>query len=371
MARKETTEELLRYTFSPEEKQILSDKLALACQEKYTAEEEKKSAMAGFNKRINEEAANMNHLSRLVNNGWEMRGIACRVEYNCPVAGTKRITRTDTGELVREVAMTGSEYQDTILFVDPNAEAKLAERMRLEKLEASVRDFFAPAAPEPDMSIEPIDVSEITSWRSLDFFFGAATEEDANTFATEHGFPLTEAIVWADPDATYFEGFEELYGDENRSCRAAIMKLWEMGRTFPCLLAFPLTIVPKAVAAEVGVEAPAEDAKETTGPAIDWANSEAVVMAAYNGDLDAIQADGWGDRDWADNRANNPRVVAFEAANLPTPAPEKEAPTDSELAQGRAAVSEQPPSDAKPARKPRGPNKPKVPPATEGGEPVN
>jgi hypothetical protein len=358
MARKETTEELLRYTFSAEEKQILSDKLALACQQKYTAEEEKKSAMAGFKKRIDEEGANMAHFSRLVNNGWEMRPTECRIEYNSPVAGTKRIIRVDTGELVREVVMTGSEYQDTIQFVDPNAEAKLAERMRLERLEASVRDFFANVPAEADMSVEPIDVSEITSWRSLDFFFAAATEEDANKFASEHGFPLTESIAWTDPDATYFDGFEALYGDENRSCRAAIMKLFELGRTFPCLLAFPLTIVPKAVAEEIGEAAIGSEAADI--PAVNWADNEAVVTAAYNGDLDAIAADGWGDRDWADNRANNPKVIAFEAANMPNPAAE-------------AASVEPPAADAGAAkpRRTRDPNKPKTPPTTEGGEPVN
>jgi hypothetical protein len=358
MARKETTEELLRYTFSPEEKQILSDKLALACQEKYTAEDEKKSAMAGFKKRIDEEIANMAHYSRLVNNGWEMRATECRIEYNSPVAGTKRIIRSDTGELVREVAMTGPEYQSTILFVDPKAEENLAERMRAEKLEASIREFFAPPLAGADASIEPVDISEITAWRSADFFLAAATEEAANAYATEHGLPLTEPIVWADPDATYFEGFEPLYGDENRSCRAAIMKLCEMGRTFPALLAFPPSIVPAAPAAEA---APAVD---LVGPVVDLTNDEAVVMAAYGGDLDAIQADGWGDRDWADNRANNPKVVAFDAA-------QKATPTASELAQGRAAVSEQPPDETKPkTRKKREPKNP-PPASTEGGEPIN
>lgn len=249
--RKEITEELLRYTFTAEEKQVLSDKLALACQEKYTAEEEKKSAMAGFKKRIDEEAANMNHFSRLVNNGWEMRPIECRIEYNTPVHGTKRIIRIDTGELVREIVMTAGEYQDTLLFVDPHAEEKLAEKTRLADLERTVRDFLT-APAEVDSSLEPIDVSEITSWRSGEFFLAAATEDDAVNYGAEHGLPLTEPIVWAEPDATYFEGFDALYGDENRSCRAAIMKLYELGRPFPCLLCFPLSIVPKAVAEEVG-----------------------------------------------------------------------------------------------------------------------
>lgn len=353
--RKETTEELLRYTFTPEEKQVLSDKLALACQEKYTAEEEKKSAMAGFKKRIDEEAANMNHFSRLVNNGWEMRPTECRIDYNTPVHGTKRIIRIDTGELVREIVMTAGEYQDTLLFVDPHAEDKLAEKTRLADLERTMREFFAKPS-EVESSLEPVDVSEITSWRSGELFIAAATEEAANTYATEHGLPLSEPIVWADPDASFFEGFDALYGDENRSCRAGIMKLFELGRPFPCLLCFPLSIVPTTVAEEAGEALLGDEAVEGAGdgPAIDWTRDEPVVMAAYGGDLDAIAADGWGDRSWEDNRANNPKVIEFEKANKPEPAAE--------------AATDAPADPAAPrTRKKRTPKAP----TTDGGETIN
>lgn len=75
---------------------------------------------------------------------------------------------------------------------------------------------------------------------------------------------------------------------------------------------------------------------------IDWENDEAVVRAAYDGGsiyLKLIRQDGWGFRTWRDNRANNPRVVAFEQQNRPS------APQDESLRIVR--INDEPWSDEK------------------------
>lgn len=250
MSRKQTSEEMLRYTFTAIELADLSGRLALACQDRYTAEEEKKAAMAGFKKRIDDASANVAHMSRLVNSGWEMRGTKCRIDYNTPVDGTKRFVRLDTGETVKEIVMDSSEFQDLLPYQDPDADKKLLKLMEQEKLTKSIKAFMDPNYhPEPTdetPSDEPIDVSEVSAWTSGDFIIAAVDAESATELAKSLNLPTLLAFAWSDPDRLHFSGFDELYGDERRSARAAIMHLHEIGRTFPTLLSLPSALAEKA-----------------------------------------------------------------------------------------------------------------------------
>lgn len=110
--------EFLRYDFSEDEMRERSKKLALAVQTQVQAQEEQKAAQAQFKERIESCVSQIGRLSRDINMGWEMRTIDCRVDFHTPVVGTKRITRLDTGELVREIAMLTSELQENLFPKD-------------------------------------------------------------------------------------------------------------------------------------------------------------------------------------------------------------------------------------------------------------
>jgi hypothetical protein len=235
MARKEI-EELLRYHFTPEEKAELSNKLAQACQDRAKLEDDKKAAAAQFKEGIERENANVNQYSRLISNGFELRPTKCYILLNMPVMGTKRIVRADTEETIREVAMTADEYQREIQFVDPQADEKAEQRAKNAEMEKNIRDWFKnPTIVNP----ETIDVAELTSFKSGEFIIAAANEDEAKAFAEPQAW-LPKDFIWVDPDATTFSGFADMYENESRTARAAIAKLYELGKPFPCLLAFPM-----------------------------------------------------------------------------------------------------------------------------------
>ena len=50
-------------------------------------------------------------LSQVLHDGAEKRQVFCRAFFHVPVPGTKRIVRLDTGEVVREEAMSAAELQ--------------------------------------------------------------------------------------------------------------------------------------------------------------------------------------------------------------------------------------------------------------------
>ncbi|HXF12259.1 MAG TPA: hypothetical protein VN517_03840 [Terriglobales bacterium] len=109
-----TVGEFLRYDFTEEETKEKAKKLALAVQTQTQAQEEQKAAASQFKERIESCTSQIGKLSREINMGWEMRTITCFFLFHTPVQGTKRIMREDTGEIVREIAMTPSEMQEKL-----------------------------------------------------------------------------------------------------------------------------------------------------------------------------------------------------------------------------------------------------------------
>lgn len=106
--------EFLRYNFSEDELRQKSKDLALSVTRQARTQEEQKAAQAQFKQRIETEQAEIGRLSNNINMGWEMRNIDCIVEYHKPAQGTKRIVRLDTGEVVRESAMSAHELQEEL-----------------------------------------------------------------------------------------------------------------------------------------------------------------------------------------------------------------------------------------------------------------
>lgn len=104
-------QEFLRYNFTEEELKAKSKDLALSVTRQARTQEEQKAAQSQFKQRIETEQAEIGRLSNNINMGWEMRNIDSIVQYHTPANGTKRVVRIDTGEIVREQAMSSFEMQ--------------------------------------------------------------------------------------------------------------------------------------------------------------------------------------------------------------------------------------------------------------------
>ena len=101
----------LRVDFTVEELREFSKELARKTAELSQGEEDKKAAVSQFADRIAANRADTSRLARNINSGYEMRMVECDVLLNQPVTGTAQIVRLDTGEVVKERAMTGNEMQ--------------------------------------------------------------------------------------------------------------------------------------------------------------------------------------------------------------------------------------------------------------------
>lgn len=110
--------EFLKYTFSEIELRDFSRTMARECEMVAGVKEEKKAVMAQFAERIAASEAMIGKLSRFINNGYEHRYVECWVEMHTPAQGSKTIRRMDTGEVVKTVAMTTDELQESFPFQD-------------------------------------------------------------------------------------------------------------------------------------------------------------------------------------------------------------------------------------------------------------
>jgi hypothetical protein len=124
--RTKTCKEFLRYDFTEEEMKTKASELSLALQRKERAEMDQKAAQAQFKERIEAQTNIISRVSREYQAGYEYRDIECSVEFHTPTPGSKRITRIDSGELVRECAMRGEELQEN-LFEDSDADLETSE----------------------------------------------------------------------------------------------------------------------------------------------------------------------------------------------------------------------------------------------------
>ena len=106
--------EFLRYDFTESEMKAKASELSLALQRKERAEMDQKAAQAQFKERIEAQTNIISRVSREYQAGYEFRDIECHVEFHTPTVGSKRITRIDTGELVRECAMRNDELQENL-----------------------------------------------------------------------------------------------------------------------------------------------------------------------------------------------------------------------------------------------------------------
>jgi hypothetical protein len=103
--------EYLRYDFTTAELAEFSRDLARANQNRTALEQKKKSIDSQIKAEI--EAANdsISQLSQHITTAHEYREIECYFVMDSPVKGRKTVFRIDTGEYVKETAMTDQDKQ--------------------------------------------------------------------------------------------------------------------------------------------------------------------------------------------------------------------------------------------------------------------
>ena len=113
-----TVFEYLKHRFTAEERLKLSEQLSQAVMERSAAEEELQTVKADFKSRITRAEATIADCARKINTGYEMRNVECELVKDF-TTNTIRYQRLDTGEIVRERAMTSEERQRTLELVAP------------------------------------------------------------------------------------------------------------------------------------------------------------------------------------------------------------------------------------------------------------
>jgi hypothetical protein len=107
-------QEYLKYQFTELELKEKATQLARECREMEEVENEKKQINSDLKSKLDGHQAKISNLSNNINNGYEYRYIDCEVVLNKPIDGEKQIIRKDTGELVKQEAMTPSELQEEL-----------------------------------------------------------------------------------------------------------------------------------------------------------------------------------------------------------------------------------------------------------------
>ncbi len=77
-------------------------------------EADKKDATKTFSEQLASLRADLRRLSGVIRAKRERRAVMCFVEYHSPVNGNKRISRSDTGEFVRDEPMSPLELQENL-----------------------------------------------------------------------------------------------------------------------------------------------------------------------------------------------------------------------------------------------------------------
>jgi hypothetical protein len=104
-------------------------------------EAEKKSSAKHYTEQLEALGGAIRRLSSVIRQRAESRPVTCAVLFHRPTTGTKRIVRGDTGEIVRDEAMTAYELQNN-LFDEPQTAEELAA-------EIAAAEAAEPAGPRP------------------------------------------------------------------------------------------------------------------------------------------------------------------------------------------------------------------------------
>ena len=129
----------LEVRLKPKELEEKGQEMASAVLQYDEYEEEKKLIAKDLGDKMKELHAKLSSLAKVTRRKTEVRPVECTVELDTPETGTKRITRTDTKVVIKEMPMTMAERQ-TELFSDSIEE--------LNKLFSLEEQEPPPAEPE-------------------------------------------------------------------------------------------------------------------------------------------------------------------------------------------------------------------------------
>lgn len=106
--------EQLFCVFTQEEIETKGQELSTSMIAYDEVESAKKEATKEYTDQLKALRGTMRGLSRAIRKKGETRPVECIVHFHIPDIGRKRIVRIDTGELVREEAMTPEECQENL-----------------------------------------------------------------------------------------------------------------------------------------------------------------------------------------------------------------------------------------------------------------
>jgi hypothetical protein len=104
----------LMVDLAPDEIAMYGRQLAGVAEAYDEVEERKADVAKDFKEQLQNLRGEIRRLARLVRTKKEKRTIACGVAMHTPTVGTKTIVRIDTGEIVREEAMSETEMQERL-----------------------------------------------------------------------------------------------------------------------------------------------------------------------------------------------------------------------------------------------------------------
>jgi hypothetical protein len=81
-------------------------------------EVQKTDAVKEFRDQLDALSQQRSKLGGIIRRKAETRMVNCAVQFHAPVPGSKRITRLDTGEFVRDEPMTAAEHQGNLFTPD-------------------------------------------------------------------------------------------------------------------------------------------------------------------------------------------------------------------------------------------------------------
>ena len=113
----------LQCPLTEEEALKMSRYLSKRIQDKGKSEDDKSEAVAAFNAKLKSIDAEINEMSRKINQGYEYRDVDCFWTYFCTL-GYKVLARKDTGEEVIREPIESHERQQQLFKPDPKPDSK-------------------------------------------------------------------------------------------------------------------------------------------------------------------------------------------------------------------------------------------------------
>lgn len=121
------TTEYLRYQFTLDEQRENAKELARRNQALAELEARKKRLTADLKAEQETAEAEVQKLSRWVNDEHSYRMIDCEWHFHEPKTGMKQLIRLDTGEVAKEVFMSGAEMQEVLPLEENFAQVQGSE----------------------------------------------------------------------------------------------------------------------------------------------------------------------------------------------------------------------------------------------------